>query len=39
MVVAPSGHVDLGNEIVGVGALEYEHLDAVVALTAVARAI
>ena len=26
------GHVDMGNEIVGIGALEYEHFDGVIGL-------
>ena len=31
-VLFDPGHVDVGNEIVGVGALEHEHLDGVVGL-------
>ena len=31
-VLLDPGHVDVGNEIVGVGALEHEHLDGVVGL-------
>ena len=31
-VLVDPGHVDVGNEIVGVGALEHEHLDGVVGL-------
>ena len=34
-VLRDTGDIDVGNEIIGVGALEYEHLDGVVGLSLV----